>query len=86
MLVNVHNRKDYVLKFLYKIAQIIPRSPCGLKPIKLDHPKIVNVDATDQLGRSLGSHWEHLEVLSGTVGWLFDRNVGKLDDDPNPRP
>jgi len=70
-IVNVYNQKDYVLRYLFKIAQIIPKSPCGLKPIKLNHPKIVNIDATDQVGRSLKNHWEHPDALPSTIGWLF---------------
>jgi hypothetical protein len=71
-IINVFNGRDYMLRYLFRMAQVNPKSPCGLKPIKLNHPKIINIDATEEMSGSPGNHWEHVRALRNTIGWLFE--------------
>jgi hypothetical protein len=71
-LYNVFNTRDYILRYLFRLAQLNTKSPCGLKPILFNHPKIMNIDATQEISPSPRNHWEHLEALPNTIGWLFD--------------
>ncbi len=56
-IVNVYCQEDFILSTVFKIAQINPSSPCGLKPI--ESPKILNVDSTGQVKH----HWDYDTVL-----------------------
>lgn len=72
-IVNFYNSDDQVLLYLFKIGELYLKSPCGLKPIKDYHPKIINVDATALIGTSDHSELHYLRVLRDTVGrrlWL----------------
>jgi hypothetical protein len=71
-IINVFNGRDYMLRYLFRMAQVNPMSPCGLKPIKLSHSKIINVDATKEMSGSPRNHWEHVRALPNTIGWLFE--------------
>jgi hypothetical protein len=71
-IINVFNGRDYMLRYLFRMAQVNPKSPCGLKPIKLSHPKIINIDATEEISASPRNHWEHVRALPNTIGWLFE--------------
>lgn len=71
-IINVFNGRDYLLRYFFRMAQVNPKSPCGLKPIKFSHPKIINVDATEQMSGSPRNHWEHVRALPNTIGWLFE--------------
>ena len=62
-LINVYNSDDEVLKTLFKIGELYLKSPCGLKPIKDVHPKIINVDATFLIETSSHGEKHYLEVL-----------------------
>ncbi len=56
-IVNVYCQEDFILSTVFKIAQVNPSSPCGLKPIEF--PKILNVDSTGQVKH----HWDYDTVL-----------------------
>ena len=71
-IINVFNGRDYILRYLFRMAQVNPKSPCGLKPITLSHPNIINIDATQDMSASPGNHWEHARALPNTIGWLFE--------------
>lgn len=74
-IVNVYNSNDQVLLYLFKIGEFYLKSPCGLKPIKDYHPKIINLDATSLIKTSEHSELHYLHVLRETVGrqlWLKD--------------
>ena len=70
-LINVYNCRDYILKYVFRIAQMNTSSPCGLKPVSLKHPKIINYNATHQISNSPKNHWEHVTALPNTIGWVF---------------
>jgi len=67
-MVNIYNLDDNVLKVLFKLGELYLKSPCGLKPIKDSHSKIINIDATSLIGTSDHSELEYLRVLRQTVG------------------
>ncbi|HLO50824.1 MAG TPA: DUF726 domain-containing protein [Kamptonema sp.] len=72
-LVNVYNSQDEVLNIHFKIGELYLKSPCGLKPIKDVHPRIINVDATSAIATSDHAEKHYLRVLPETVGrrlWL----------------
>lgn len=62
-LINVYNSDDKVLKTHFKIGEFYLKSPCGLKPIKDVHPKIINVDATFLIGTSSHGEKHYLDFL-----------------------
>ena len=70
-LYNVFNTRDYILRYLFRLAQLNTKSPCGLKPILFNHHKIMNIDATQEISPSPRNHWEHVEALPDTIGGLF---------------
>jgi hypothetical protein len=62
-LINVYNSDDAILNTLFKIGELYLKSPCGLKPIKDVHPKIINVDATFLIETSSHGEKHYLDVL-----------------------
>lgn len=62
-LINVYNSDDKALKTYFKIGEFYLKSPCGLKPIKDVHPKIINVDATFLIGTSSHGEKHYLDFL-----------------------
>ena len=69
--INVYNSEDKILSREYKIGELHRKSPCGLKPIKEQHHKIINVDATPLIGTSSHSDKHYLGVLPQTAGRLL---------------
>ncbi|HEY9782991.1 MAG TPA: DUF726 domain-containing protein [Leptolyngbyaceae cyanobacterium] len=69
--INVYNSEDKILSREYKIGELHRKSPCGLKPIKEQHHKIINVDATPLIGTSSHSDKHYLGVLPQTAGKLL---------------
>lgn len=67
-IINVYNSKDSKLSKEYKVGELGRNSPCGLKPIKDQHYKIINVDATSLIGTSSHSDKHYLRVLRETAG------------------
>jgi hypothetical protein len=74
-LINVYNCRDHILKYVFRIAQLNAKSPCGLKPVSLKHPKIINYNATHQISNSPKNHWEHITALPNTIRWVFQRTL-----------
>lgn len=75
LLINVHNKSDDVLTRLYKpIAW--GQNPCGRKPIKYSHPRIVNIDARYVVNSS--SHWRCRRYLDELIGVRFVEVCGSL--------
>ena len=67
-LLNVHHKGDWVLRYLYRFGEMTRFSPCGLKPIGLEHEKIRNVEVSEWLPRSFSSHVRYPEVIEHTAG------------------
>lgn len=45
-IVNVRNKEDEILTHLFRTAEL-RQNPVGRKPIKVEHPRIIDFDATD---------------------------------------
>lgn len=67
-IINVFNFKDEILSVGYNIVELGRSSPCGLKPIKDQHYKIINVDATSLIGTPKHLDKHYLRVLRETAG------------------
>ncbi|NJL00463.1 MAG: DUF726 domain-containing protein [Spirulinaceae cyanobacterium SM2_1_0] len=72
-LINVYNVEDWVLK---RFCQMLDweRSPCGIKPIKLTHDHIYNVNATPLMKTAKHEPAYYLPVLQT----LVEREIWKL--------
>ncbi|MGK7927595.1 MAG: DUF726 domain-containing protein [Spirulina sp.] len=65
-LINIYNGEDLVLT---RFCQILEweRSPCGIKPIKEEHEKIINFDATPFMKTATYSATNYLPVLQELI-------------------
>ena len=69
-IVNVHNKDDTILSTFFRLAEL-RQNPCGRKPIKKEHPKIINVDARRIISNE--SHSAYRKFLSETIALWFHR-------------
>ena len=69
--INIYNSEDQTLSWWYKTGELYRNNPCGLKPIKEQHHKIINVDVTSLIGTSSHSDKHYLGVLPQTAGKLL---------------
>ena len=69
--INIYNSEDQTLSGWYKAGELFRNNPCGLKPIKEQHHKIINVDATPLIGTSSHSDKHYLAILPQTAGRLL---------------
>ena len=64
-LYNFYNRDDDVLHFIYKAAELRTHSPCGRKPIEVDHPNIYNINLTGVFKkRKVNNHTGYWTILT----------------------
>ncbi|MEX2016271.1 MAG: DUF726 domain-containing protein, partial [Candidatus Hydrogenedentales bacterium] len=86
-MVNVYHPNDWVLKVLYKVGEFTRFSPCGLKPVTFEHPRIVNLSGEPWLRATFRSHVLFPEVLPQTVGrelWGYTGPAEQpVDDTPD---
>ncbi|PHJ59967.1 hypothetical protein VF14_29485 [Nostoc linckia z18] len=69
-LINVYNDDDFILKTAFKLAEL-GNNPCGRKPIKEYHSRIINEDATSCVGKthSLTKYINYLPNLVNKGLW-----------------
>jgi|GEM_PF-1526916 len=70
-IINIYNREDETLKYIYTSGQFSNHSACGIRPIEFDHTKIVNVDATSLISSSSHSGKHYRRILAEVVGKQF---------------
>lgn len=73
-LINIYNSEDLLLT---RFCQILEweRSACGVKPIKEEHPKLINIDATTLMRTAEYSALNYLPVLQNIVkqgNWVIN--------------
>ena len=62
---NIYNQDDIILSTLFKMAEL-GQNPCGLQPIKEQHHKIQNIDATRVINsESHSAYRKHLYQING---------------------
>lgn len=66
-LFNIYNNDDYALGYAVQ-SLYFGTSPCGLKPIKERHPRIMNLDATQDVGHHHGLSG-YLACLPKHIEW-----------------
>ncbi|MCL4217334.1 MAG: DUF726 domain-containing protein [Candidatus Hydrogenedentes bacterium] len=71
-IVNVYNRRDWALTYLYRIGQLTRGRACGASPIDCAHPRIINVDVTRQVGGSFTNHIGYLRSLETALGGVLE--------------
>ena len=70
-LTNVHSQDDWILKWLYRVAEPRKQKPIGLKRIKGDCPNITNVSADGLLGSGPKTHFRYRKNLIDLLGRNF---------------